>query len=197
MVGRVDPEEKIPIISFNIQHKDRILHPKFVTKLLNDLFGIQSRAGCSCAGPYGHLLLDISDDVSSKYRHSIQQGLLGLKPGWVRINIHYTFHRDEVDFLARAIEFVAKNGHLFLPEYTFHIHSGEWIHKEYQDKETEFGLESSFKTNKVDLFRIEEIRESYFQQAQSLAKKLKDLPPPSYVTDDPTIEGLKTFYYCS
>ena len=27
--------------------------------LLNDLFGIQSRAGCSCAGPYGHRLLGI------------------------------------------------------------------------------------------------------------------------------------------
>ncbi|UCE42423.1 MAG: aminotransferase class V-fold PLP-dependent enzyme [Candidatus Aminicenantes bacterium] len=79
LVGRVDPEEKIPIISFNIQHKDRILHPKFVTKLLNDLFGIQSRAGCSCAGPYGHLLLDIDDEQSSKHRDSIRKGLLGLK----------------------------------------------------------------------------------------------------------------------
>jgi selenocysteine lyase/cysteine desulfurase len=196
MVGRVDPEEKIPIISFNVQHKDRILHPKFVTKLLNDLFGIQSRAGCSCAGPYGHLLLGIHDEESSKYRQSIQDGLLGLKPGWVRINIHYTFSRDDVDFLAKAIEFVAEKGHLFLPEYTFHIQTGEWIHKGFYDKEITFGLDSTFQTDRMDLTGIEVARDSYFQQAQSLAEELKNLPPPTYVADDSKIEELKTFYYC-
>jgi hypothetical protein len=194
-VGRVDPEEKIPIISFNINHKDRILHPKFVTKLLNDLFGIQSRAGCSCAGPYGHILLDITDEQSSKYRYAIQRGLLGLKPGWVRINIHYTFSQNDVDFLARAIEFVAKNGHLFLPKYAFHIQTGEWTYKGYRSRKVEFGLESSFLTNTVDLARIEAIRDSYFKQAQSLAEELKDLPSSSFVADDPKIEELKTFYY--
>jgi hypothetical protein len=197
LVGRVDPEEKIPIISFNIHHKDRILHPKFVTKLLNDLFGIQSRAGCSCAGPYGHLLLDITDERSSKYRDAIQQGFLGLKPGWVRVNIHYTFSRKDVDFLARAIKFVARRGHFFLPKYAFHIETGEWIYKGYRARKVTFGLESSFKTNKVDLSRIEAIRDSYFEQAQSLAAELKDLPAPSFVTDNPKIEELKTFYYCS
>jgi selenocysteine lyase/cysteine desulfurase len=196
MIGRVDPEEKIPIISFNIQHKDRILHPKFVTKLLNDLFGIQSRAGCSCAGPYGHILLNISDEQSTKYRHTIQEGLLGLKPGWVRINIHYTFSRKDVDFLARAIEFVAENGHLFLPKYVFHIRTGEWVHKEQRTKKVPFGIESSFRTNKVDLSRIGALRDFYFQQARSLAEELNDLPAPSFVTDDPKIEELKSFYYC-
>jgi hypothetical protein len=197
MLGRVDPEEKIPIISFNIQHKNRILHPKFVTKLLNDLFGIQSRAGCSCAGPYGHLLLDIDDRQSSKYRHIIQKGFLGLKPGWVRINIHYTFSRNDVDFLARAIEFVAKNGYLFLPKYVFDIQTGEWTYRGYRPKEVTFGLENSFQTNKTDLSRIEKIRESYFQHALTLAEKLKDLPDPDFAADSPEIEELKTFYYCS
>ncbi len=197
MVGRVDPEEKIPIISFNIHHKDRILHPKFVTKLLNDLFGIQSRAGCSCAGPYGHLLLGIDDEQSNKYRDIVQKGLFGLKPGWVRINIHYTFSKKDVDFLARAIAFVAKNGHLFLPKYTFNIQTGEWTYKGYRSRKVAFGLKNSFQTNKVDLSCIEAIRDSYFQQAQSLAEELKDLPAPSFVADNPKIEELKTFYYCS
>jgi selenocysteine lyase/cysteine desulfurase len=195
LVGRVDPEEKIPIISFNIRHKDRILHPKFVTKLLNDLFGIQSRAGCSCAGPYGHLLLDISDEQSSKYRNAIQNGLLGLKPGWVRINIHYSFSEKDVDFLAKAIAFVAKNGHLFLPKYKFNIQTGEWTHKEYRSRKVAFGLASSIQTSKVDLSCIETIRDSYFQQAESLAEELRELPPLSFATDNPEIEQLKTFYY--
>jgi hypothetical protein len=195
-VGRVDPEEKIPIISFNIKHKDRILHPKFVTKLLNDLFGIQSRAGCSCAGPYGHVLLDITDEQSSKYRNAIQNGFLGLKPGWVRVNIHYSFSERDVDFLAKAIAFVAKNGHLFLPKYKFNIRTGEWTHKEYQPKQVAFGLESSRPTSKIDLLRIETLRDSYFQQALSLTEELKDQPAPPFVVDDPKIEKLKTFYYC-
>lgn len=197
MVGRVDPEEKIPIISFNIKHKDRILHPKFVTKLLNDLFGIQSRAGCSCAGPYGHLLLDISDEQSMKYRDTIREGYLGLKPGWVRINIHYTLSSEEVDFLAEAIEFVAAYGHLFLPKYSFNIQTGEWTYKGFQEVVPEFGIESTFQTKKTDPSRIPANRKSYFRQAERLIEKLKDLPSPSFSTDDPKIEELKSFYYCS
>jgi selenocysteine lyase/cysteine desulfurase len=197
MVGRVDPEEKIPIISFNIRHLDRILHPKFVTKLLNDLFGIQSRAGCSCAGPYGHLLLEIGDELSSKYREVIQQGLLGLKPGWVRVNIHYTFSREDVDFLVRAIDFVATHGHLFLSQYLFDIHTGEWKHKEFQEYETDFSIENSFETKCVDLSRIEEIRESYFQKAEKMARKLLKTEDRSFVQDKAEIERLKSFYYSS
>ena len=197
MVGRVDPEEKIPIISFNIKHKDRILHPKFVTKLLNDLFGIQSRAGCSCAGPYGHLLLDISDEQSMKYRDIIRDGYLGLKPGWVRINIHYTLSREDVDFLVEAIEFVAAHGHLLLPQYSFNIQTGEWTHKGFQEKVPEFGIQSTFQTKKEALSRRAEDRKSYFHQAESLIEKLRNLPSPSFFTDDPKIEELKSFFYCS
>ncbi len=196
MVGREDPEEKIPIISFNIKHRDRILHPKFVTKLLNDLFGIQSRAGCSCAGPYGHLLLDISDERSKGYREAIRQGFFGLKPGWVRINIHYTFSRKDVDFLARSIAFTAEHGHLFLPRYSFNMETGEWFHKDSLPMDPEFGIESSFRVKKADISRIEQLRESYFRQAESLSKELEALSPPTFVTDKPEIESLKSFYYC-
>ena len=197
MVGRVDPEEKIPIISFNIQHKDRILHPKFVTKLLNDLFGIQSRAGCSCAGPYGHILLDIDDERSDKYRDSVRTGLLGLKPGWVRVNIHYTFSQKDVDFLARAITFVAKHGHLFLPKYIFNIQTGEWTHYGFSPADAELGIDANLNVRKVDISQIDALRDSYFQQAERAADDLKEHPPPSFVSDKPEIEELKTFYYCS
>lgn len=197
MVGRVDPEEKIPIISFNIEHLDRILHPKFVTKLLNDLFGIQSRAGCSCAGPYGHLLLEIGDELSSKYRAAIQEGLLGLKPGWVRINIHYTFTKNDVDFLIKAIDFVATHGYSFLSQYLFDIHTGEWKHKEFQEYEEAFSIDNTFETKRVDLSQIEEIRESYFKEAKKVAIDLKKEEVSSFIQDKAEIESLKSFYYCS
>jgi len=197
MVGRVDPEEKIPIISFNIRHKDRILHPKFVTKLLNDLFGIQSRAGCSCAGPYGHILLDIDEKWSNKYRDSVQKGLLGLKPGWVRVNIHYTFRKEDIDFLARTIAFVANKGHLFLPKYNFNIQTGEWTFDGFLHADVELGIEFDFRTKKMDISKIDSTRDSYFQQAETMAEELRELPSPSFITDSPEIEELKTFYYCS
>lgn len=196
LVGRVDPEEKIPIISFNIQHNDRILHPKFVTKLLNDLFGIQSRAGCSCAGPYGHLLLDIDDEQSDKYRDSVQRGLLGLKPGWVRVNIHYTFSQAEVDFLAKAIAFVAENGHLFLPKYAFNMQTGEWKYHGFSQEDVDFGIDSAYQTKKTEISQIESKREGYFQQAESIADDLRKLSPPPFVKDSHETEELKTFYYC-
>jgi selenocysteine lyase/cysteine desulfurase len=197
MVGRMDPEEKIPIISFNIKHKDRILHPKFVTKLLNDLFGIQSRAGCSCAGPYGHILLGISDELSAKYRDAVQNGLLGLKPGWVRINIHYTFTKKDVNFLERAIEFVALYGHLFLPKYRFNIQTGEWSYERFEETEVEFGVENEFQTERLDLERIERIREAYFHQAEKCAEDLRAIEPMSFIQDEDEIEELKAFYYCA
>ena len=51
---------RLPIFSFLIRHPQSglFLHHYFVSALLNDLFGIQARGGCSCAGPYGQVLHD-------------------------------------------------------------------------------------------------------------------------------------------
>ena len=65
------------------------LHHNFVVALLNDLFGIQSRGGCSCAGPYGHRLLGIDLDRSHEFEREIAHGCEGIKPGWVRVNFNY------------------------------------------------------------------------------------------------------------
>jgi len=131
------------------------------------------------------------------YVEIVQKGLLGLKPGWVRINIHYTFSKKDVDFLARAIAFIAKNGHLFLPKYVFNIQTGEWTYYGFPPADIDFGIEHTFQTKKVDMSQIDTIRNSYFQQAESLFEELRDYPPPYFATDNPEIEELKTFYYCS
>lgn len=49
------------------------LHGAFVTTLFNDLFGIQARGGCACAGPYGHSLLNFDETRSLKIRSAIQK----------------------------------------------------------------------------------------------------------------------------
>ena len=195
LVGNADPKKCVSIISFSIRHRDRILHPKFVTKLLNDLFGIQSRAGCSCAGPYGHILLNIDQRSSQKYRQQVRKKRGGLKPGWVRINVHYTFSRDDIDFLLQAVEFVAEHGHLFLPKYAFNMQTGEWAFKGFQETEVNLCLENNFETKSIDPGEVKEMRAQYLEQAKLLASESVLEKEVEYTEDEKEIEDLKYFYY--
>lgn len=131
ILGNPDPKRRIAIVSFNIRNScGRYLHPKFVTTLLNDLFGIQSRAGCSCAGPYGHRLLGIGEEKSEEFRTWIRRGYSGIKPGWCRVSLHYVMDDIEVDYIAEAVEFVAEQGKHFLPLYDFDLATGAWSHRQ-------------------------------------------------------------------
>ncbi|MCK5762652.1 MAG: hypothetical protein KAH05_00890, partial [Clostridiales bacterium] len=168
-------------IPFNIAHKDKILHPKFVTRLLNDLFGIQTRAGCSCAGPYGHRLLNIDRTTSEKYRVVVKNGTTSLKPGWVRVNFHFTMTEAEVDFIMDAIEFIAEYGYLFLDEYKIDIHSGLWSHMTYKEDLSlvdNFGIKASLDFIGKDVEREYEDKEvlykNYLDEAKKIADNLKE-----------------------
>jgi selenocysteine lyase/cysteine desulfurase len=197
LLGDVAPDERVSIVSFNIRHKDRILHPRFVTKLLNDIFGIQSRAGCSCAGPYGHILLGIDQQTSEKYRKYIVQGCEGIKPGWVRVNIHYTLSQEDVDYMLQAIEFVAREGHLFLQKYIFNMKTAEWNYIGFTQHSPDFSLEESFRQHTVPAHEIPGLRTSYLREAEKIAESLKKQPAPAYSKDDPELEELKYFYCCN
>jgi len=129
IMGPVGLKRRLGILSFNIGHDEGYLHPRFVTKLLNDLFGIQARAGCSCAGPYGHRLLGINPEKSESYREIIRLGDESMKPGWVRLNFHYTFKEATYQFIVEAIEFIAKYGYLFLQVYSVNSKTGLWTHE--------------------------------------------------------------------
>lgn len=133
-------DDRLAIFSFNVKHKEAYLHPRFVVRLLNDLFGIQSRAGCSCAGPYGHRLLHIDFETSERYHEKINDGMEGLKPGWVRLNFHYLITDEEFEFICDAIEFIGRYGVYFLPEYHFDIQSGLWSHRDDADEVEGVGI---------------------------------------------------------
>jgi selenocysteine lyase/cysteine desulfurase len=113
---------RLPILSFNVDG----LHHDFASALLDHLFGIQNRAGCSCAGPYGHRLLGIGPERSAALRRAIALGVLALKPGWVRISLPYTATEDEIEFLLEAVELVADHGEAFLPLYRLGWGDGIW-----------------------------------------------------------------------
>lgn len=111
----------------------RHLHHNFAVALLNDLFGIQARGGCACAGPYGHRLLDIDAATSAAYERQIVAGRDGIKPGWTRLNLNYFISDTVADYVIEAVNLVARDGWRFLPEYAFDLHAGSWRHRDAPD----------------------------------------------------------------
>lgn len=196
LLGNIASDERVPIVSFNIQHDDRILHPRFVAKLLNDLFGIQSRAGCNCAGPYGHILLGIDHQTSEKYRRFIAQGCEGIKPGWVRVNIHYTLSQEDVEYMLQAIEFIARAGYLFLQKYMFNMKTAEWKYIGFIEHRPDFSLDETFEQHTVAPHEIPGLRASYLREAENIAEELEKQPLPPYCKEDGMLEELKYFYCC-
>jgi selenocysteine lyase/cysteine desulfurase len=121
---------RLSIVSFVIRHGGRHLHHNYVVALLNDLFGIQSRGGCSCAGPYGHRLLGIDLDTSHEFEREIGRGCEGIKPGWVRVNFNYFISEAVFEFILEAVHLVAREGWRLLDEYDFCPRTGLWRHRE-------------------------------------------------------------------
>jgi selenocysteine lyase/cysteine desulfurase len=129
VLGNLDAE-RLSIVSFVVRAPSgRYLHHNFVVALLNDLFGIQSRGGCSCAGPYGHRLLGIDLDRSHEFERQIAVGCEGIKPGWVRVNFNYFVSDAIVDYVVAAVAFVARHGHRLLADYRFDVATALWRHR--------------------------------------------------------------------
>jgi selenocysteine lyase/cysteine desulfurase len=121
--------DRLPIVSFQVRAGQRYLHHNFVVALLNDLFGIQVRGGCSCAGPYGHRLLGIDDAHSREFRTEIAAGWEGIKPGWSRLNLGWFISDRVADYLAEAVALIATHGERMLPDYRFDPHTARWSHR--------------------------------------------------------------------
>jgi selenocysteine lyase/cysteine desulfurase len=183
ILGNQDPARRVGIISFNIKANDKhYLHPKFVTTLLNDLFGIQSRAGCSCAGPYGHRLLGIDEQTSSQYRDCVSDGFSGIKPGWCRVSMHYVMDDLEVEYLLDAIDFIADYGKLFLRLYNFDLFDGSWHRKEDSTSLQQFSLAAALGTRMAEEPPMSATERSkcymsYLTEAKQLAAELQTQAP--------------------
>ena len=125
ILGNTD-SDRLSIFSLRLKHRGKDLHYGFVVALLNDLFGIQARGGGSCAGPYGHALLNMDINYSKSLEAEIVKGHMILRPGWVRLNFNYFIDQETFDYLLQAIELVAQYGHRLLPYYQFDQASGTW-----------------------------------------------------------------------
>ncbi|HEY5922751.1 MAG TPA: aminotransferase class V-fold PLP-dependent enzyme [Kofleriaceae bacterium] len=141
---------RLSIVSFVVRHRQAYLHHNFIVALLNDLFGIQSRGGCGCAGPYGHRLLGIDVETSKELEREIVRGCEGIKPGWVRVNFNYFLSETQFQFLLDAIHLVASDGWRLLPHYRFDPDTGEWRHRGAAAKRSMSLAEVSYRTGKME-----------------------------------------------
>ena len=130
LLGNLDAE-RLSIVSFVVRGPGRrYLHHNFVVALLNDLFGIQARGGCSCAGPYGHRLLGIDLERSHAFEREIARGCEGIKPGWTRVSFNYFVSEAVFRYLVDAVDLIATDGWRLLPAYRFDPLTGLWRHRD-------------------------------------------------------------------
>jgi selenocysteine lyase/cysteine desulfurase len=122
-------QHRLGVVSFYIEN----LHFNLGVKLLNDRFGVQVRGGCSCAGTYGHYLLEVNQHVSRVLTAQISKGDLTNKPGWIRMSIHPSMTNDEVVEICEAIESLAQNHREWALDYVYNVKSNEFSHKTFVD----------------------------------------------------------------
>jgi len=156
-----DGVQRLPILSFLIRHgkSGQFLHHAFVSTLLNDLFGVQSRSGCMCAGPYAVNLLGVTEEEVIRLSGHLDDRPY-LKPGFTRLSLAYFASDAEVDFVLNAVVAVAQHGWTLLPSYDFDATSGEWRFRAdspVADLRHDFGTENW---------------EEYFEQVQQNAQDL-------------------------
>ncbi len=122
-------KDRLGVFSFYIDG----LHYNLGVKLLNDRFGIQTRGGCSCAGTYGHYLLNIDEKKSHEITEKINQGKISFRPGWIRMSIHPTLSNDEVDTIMSAIEDLAQNFEEWSKDYKYDEETNEFFHNKCEE----------------------------------------------------------------
>jgi selenocysteine lyase/cysteine desulfurase len=193
ILGNPDAE-RLSIVSFVIRHGDRILHHNFVVAQLNDLFGIQARGGCSCAGPYGHRLLGIDLETSARFEEVVATGCEVIKPGWVRVNFNYFIAEEEFAYILEAVHLVADQGWRLLPLYTYEPDTALWRHREGLPKPPTSLTDLDYGGGQLEAPRTAPMSEldAYLVEAKGI---LAEEPHPGGVSPDlgPAGERLRWF----
>jgi hypothetical protein len=112
-----------------VRHRGRLLHANFVAALLNDLFGIQARSGCFCAGPYLHRLYKIDDRWSDRMTAQAVEGQMGALLSFTRVSFNYFISEPAFAYVLDAMHLIADHGWKLLSLYHFDPATGLWRHR--------------------------------------------------------------------
>jgi len=124
-------KERLSIFSFYFEK----YHFNLVVKLLNDRFGIQTRGGCSCAGTYGHFLLNVDQETSYSIKDQIASGCNVDKPGWVRLSLHPTITDEDLDFVCKSLVELRENIEDWSKDYQYDAAKNDYYHKSAESVE--------------------------------------------------------------
>ncbi len=120
-----DIKDRLGVFSFYVDN----IHHNLFTSLLNDHFGIQVRGGCSCAGTYGHFLLNVDFKMSKEITDKIDAGDFSTKPGWIRLSLHPTMTNEELLLITRAIKTTVAMADEWKSDYSYDRHTNEFSHR--------------------------------------------------------------------
>lgn len=204
--GTKDKDLRVGIMSFNIMidgpKGKRYLHQNLTVRLLNDIFGIQARSGCSCAGPYGHRLFNIDQETSDRAFFWIAKhpelddhiSISGIKLGWARINLHYTLNEFELDYLYFALHYLSEHAFKFLPLYMFDPLTGNFRHHQHSEQTNSVKI-NEILDQKRQYAKDEHSRMAIFKKQQADAVSLLENLPKSKGYDSiPELGKLCSFY---
>jgi selenocysteine lyase/cysteine desulfurase len=113
-----DAAHRLPIFSFLVQDTSGApVHQQLFTRMLSDIYGIQARGGCACAGPYAHRLLGIDHEMSMALHADLEAGRELQKPGWVRLNFSYLMREETVQFIIDSVTDLSHRTEEYAPFY--------------------------------------------------------------------------------
>ncbi|TLP58491.1 aminotransferase class V-fold PLP-dependent enzyme [Parasedimentitalea maritima] len=110
---------RLPIFSFLVTGSTGApVHQQLFTRMLSDIYGIQARGGCACAGPYAHRLLEIDQDASNELFDDLKAGKEMRKPGWVRLNFSYLMSDETAQYVIDSVNELSRNAEEMAEQYS-------------------------------------------------------------------------------
>jgi selenocysteine lyase/cysteine desulfurase len=182
-----NPElRRVAIVSLGIRYPLAarpvgMLHSNFVVALLDDLFGIQARSGCFCAGPYVHRLLDFDAETSAAHEAEVMRGYAGIKLAFVRLSFNYFISETVFKYLVDAVDFLADHAWKLLPLYRFDPRSGLWHHRDRPRRPpvtlTGFPYGEGAGPGRLRLSADESLLAGHLEEARRIVAELEAHPP--------------------
>lgn len=186
ILGDARPD-RLGIVSFGLRHPRGYLHANFVAAVLSDLFGIQARSGCFCAGPYLHRICEINDEWSEGMRREIDGGHEGAKLGFTRVTLSYYLSEAAFRYIVEAVHLVADHGRMLLPLYRFDPRTGLWRHRDAGVKaeaDAAAGLRDALGTpRRRPATASESVLADQLRHARDVVAALAEHPPEGPVGD--------------
>ena len=196
-----NPElRRVAIVSLGIRYPLEarpagMLHSNFVVALLDDLFGIQARSGCFCAGPYLHRLLDFDAETSAAHEAEVVHGYAGIKVAFLRLSFNYFMSETVFQYIVDAVDFLADHAWKLLPLYRFDPRSGLWHHRERPRRAPltleGFSYGETAGARRVRLSADESLLTGHLEEARRIVAEIEASPPADAAPAEEVTEGFE------